>query len=198
MTARARWLAYGLFLLAAGLVGNSLLGPLVLNVIEYRYSESLISQGIGLDAVALVGAVPVAVAAGLLVLRGHRAGPVLAFVPTLFAAYMAPQYVVGPDYLGLPGNNEGFFLFHVALLVLSVALFLLAWASVDKETLGPAAADRRRSLIMFAVAAFIVVGRWLAGIADLIGGEPFSLDFVENPTAYLLIGLLDLGLVWLG
>ena len=48
---------------------------------------------------------------------------------------------------------------------------------------------------MFTVAAFIFLGRWLAGVVDLIGGEPFSVDFVENPTAYLLIGILDLGLV---
>ncbi len=41
----------------------------------------------------------------------------LAFAPATFAAYMMPQYVIGPDYLGLPGNNERAALFHPAIFV---------------------------------------------------------------------------------
>ena len=102
-----RWLAYGLFALAAGLAANSVLGPLLLDVIHYHYSESSINQGIGPDVVAHLGAAPVAVAAGVLVLRRHRARPVLAFIPATFAAYMAPQYVIGPEYLEMPGPSAG-------------------------------------------------------------------------------------------
>jgi hypothetical protein len=192
-----RWLGWGLFALGAGIALNSLLGPLALDVIEYRFSETLINQGIGLDAVALFATAPLAVVAGLLVLRGHRAGPVLAFVPATFAAYMAPQYVVGPEYLDLPGNNERFFPFHVAIFVLAVAVLLIAWRGVDRPALRPAtrASDGRRSLVLFGVAAFILLGRWLPGIVDVVGGNPRSVDYLENPTSYLLIGILDLGLV---
>jgi hypothetical protein len=52
---RFPWLAYGLFALAGGLVANSLFGPLVSETIRYHYSDSLLNQGIGLDAVALLG-----------------------------------------------------------------------------------------------------------------------------------------------
>ncbi|MBN2113422.1 MAG: hypothetical protein JW785_04770 [Acidimicrobiia bacterium] len=192
-----RWLAGGLFALGAGLAANSLLGPLLLDVIRYHYSTTLINQGIGLDAVALFGAVPVSVAAGLLLLRGHRAGPLLAFVPTSFTAYMAPQYVVGPDYVGLPGNNEQFFLLHLGLFILAVVLMFGAWQGIDRSRLQPATRrdDRWRSLVLFGVAAFILLGRWLPGLIDLVGGNPANADYVENPTAYLLIGVLDLGLV---
>jgi hypothetical protein len=86
------------------------LGPLVSETIRYHYSDSLLNQEIGLDAVALLGAAPVAEVAGLLVLRGHRAAPVLTFIPATFAAYMVPQYVVGPDYLGLPNPLHGSFI----------------------------------------------------------------------------------------
>lgn len=190
-------LGYGLIALAAGLAANSLMGPLVFEVIEYRYSTSLINQGIGLDAVALFGAVPVAVIAAVLVLRGHRAGPVLGFVPAAFAAYMTPQYVVGPEYLDLPGNNEQFFLFHLALFVLAVAMLLLAWRAVDPAGLEPSTrrSDRLRSLVLFGVAAFVLLGRWLPILPDLLSGDPTTTDYLENPTAFMLIGILDLGLV---
>ncbi|MGF1598406.1 MAG: hypothetical protein ACFCVK_15990 [Acidimicrobiales bacterium] len=186
-----------LVLLAVLLAANSVLGPLALEVIDYRYSDSLINQGIGLDAVALLGAVPLAAVAAWLVARRHPAGPVMAFIPATFAAYMAPQYIVGPDYLGLPGNNERFFPFHLALFITGIATTVLAWRTTDRSHLQPSTnnSDRRRSLALFGVVAFILLGRWLTGIIDLFGGDLTSTDYIENPTAYLLIGLLDLGIV---
>lgn len=195
--AGSRLLGAGLFLLAGGLASNSLLGPLAFEVIRYRYSESLINQGVGLDLVAILGAVPLALLAGILALRGHRAAPVLAFIPSTFALYMVPQYVVGPEYLDLPGNNERFFVFHLVLFILALALVVGSWVCIDGDSLPPrgAVSCRRRSLVLFGVAAFILLGRWLPGIIDLTAGDPTGADFLENPTAYLLIGLLDVGLV---
>ncbi len=193
----SRWLTRSSWVLALGLAANSILGPFVLDVIEYRYSESLVNQGIGLDAVALFAAAPLAIVAALLVARRHPAGPVVAFGPALFAAYMAPQYVVGPEYLTLPGNNERFFVFHLTIFVVAVATAVLAWRAIDPAALAPdnEQSDRRRSLVLFGVVAFIFGGRWLVGIVDLLGGEPTGVDYRENPTAYLLIGFLDLGVV---
>ena len=193
---QSAWLAYGLVGLAAGLVVNALLGPLFTETIRYHYSDSLINQGIAVDAVALAAAA-IGLVAALLVLRGHRAGPILAFIPATFTAYMAPQYIVGPDYVGLPGNNEQFFLLHLGLLVVAVALILAAWASVDRDWLGsvPRVSNRRRSWAMLGVAAFIALGRWLSAVLDLMSGQPSNPDYLENPTAYLLLGILDLGLV---
>lgn len=191
------WLARLLVLLAGLVAANSLSGPLALGIIEYRYSDSLINQGIGLDTVALLGAVPLAIWAAWLVTQRHPAGPVLAFIPGTFAAYMAPQYIVGPDYLGLPGNNERFFVFHIALFITGIATTVTAWRSVDRPQLRPATrqSDRRRSLVLLGVVAFIFGGRWLAGIVELLEGAPTSVDYRENPTAYLLVGVLDLGIV---
>lgn len=192
-----RGLASALLLLAALLATNALLGPLLGDVIEYRFSESLVNQGIGLDFVALVGAVPLAVVAALRIWRGGHSGLVIAFIPSTFAAYMAPQYVVGPDYLGLPGNNERFFLLHVGLLVLGSGIILAAWNAIDLGRLRPATerSDRRRSVVLFGVAAFVLLGRWLPALSDLMSGSPSNPEFLENPTSYLLIGILDLGLI---
>ena len=193
---RHRFFAYGLFVLALGLAVNSLLGPLATTTIRYRYSDSMINQAIGLDAVALFAVAPIAVVAGWLILRGHLAGPVIGFVPTTFAAYMAPQYMVGPDYLGLDGNNEQFFVFHLALFVLSGVLAIGAWSTVERSQLQPAtrASDRRRSLILAGVVIFILF-RWVPALIELTGGDPSSDAYIDNPTAFVLIGVLDLGFV---
>jgi hypothetical protein len=192
-----RLLVYALMLVAVLLGANSLLGPLATGVIRYRFSETLINQGIGLDAVALFAAVPVAVAAALLVGRRHPLGALLAFVPGTFAVYMAPQYVVGPEYLVLAGNNERFFVFHLVLFVVGLSVVALAAVVGRDYTIEPATerSDRRRSWVMVAVAAFILLGRWLPGLIGLSGGNPVMPDYLENPTSYMLIGILDLGLV---
>lgn len=193
---RKRSLVGALLALAALLAANSVLGPLLSGRIDYHYGESMTNQGIGLDAVALFVVVPVALLAARLVQREHLAGPVLAFLPGSFAAYMAPQYVIGPDYLGLPGNNEQWFLLHLHLLLLGVAVLLLAWQQVDRIHLLPAtrASDVRRTVLMLAIAAFVVL-RWFPLFPELLSGTPSSVTFVDNPTAFMLIMLLDLAIV---
>ena len=196
-TKRAAWLASGLLALAAGLGANALWGPLFAGTIRYHYGETLANQGIAVDAVALFAAAPIAIVAAVLTLRTHRAGPILAFIPATFTAYMAPQYLVGPDYLGLPGNNERFMLLHLGLMVLSVSLILLAWGNVDRSRLVPATrrSDRRRSWVLVGVAGFIAFGRWLPSVLDLMSGAPSIPDYLDNATSLMLIGTLDLGLV---
>ncbi len=193
---RDRSLLVGLLLLAVGLASNAILGPLFLGVIDYHYGESMTNQGIGLDAVALFVVAPAALMAAWLVRREHLAGPPVAFLPAAFAAYMAPQYVVGPDYTGLPGNNEQFFLLHLALLLVGIAVLLLAWQAVDRIHLLPDTreSDRRRSWVLFGAAGFILL-RWLPFLPELVQGSATSQEYLDNPTAFLLIALLDLALV---
>lgn len=193
---RKRALVAALALLAVGLGSNALLGPLAAGVIDYHYGESMTNQGIALDAVALVLVAPVALFAAWLVHRERLAGPVLAFLPGTFAAYMAPQYVIGPDYLGLPGNNEQFFLLHLLLFVLGIAVLLLTWQQVDRMHLLPDSrgSDRRRTWVLLGAAGFIVL-RWLPLLPGLVAGDLSDPAFLDNPTAFLLIAMLDLAIV---
>lgn len=192
-----RMLATATMLLGLGLAANSILGPFGLEVIRYRFSTTLINQGIGLDAVAIFAVFPVALLSAVLMWRARHPGLVIAFIPSTFAAYMLPQYVVGPDYLGISGNNEQFFPFHVGLFVLALGVAVSAWRAIEDERLRPHSrtSDRRRAVVLFGVAAFILVGRWLPALVELVAGSPTVSEYLENPTSYLLIGLLDLGIV---
>jgi hypothetical protein len=195
MGARA-WLAGGLFALGVGLVANALLGPLAVGAIEYHYSETLVNQAIGLDAVALGLAAPLGLLSAVLVLRRHPAGPVLACAPAAFAAYMMPQYVVGPDYLGLPGNNERFFALHFAVFVLAVTTGVLAWVAVREEAAVVRVPGRRAVIALLLVfPLFLLVGLHLPGFQDALSGEPSRSEYLDNPTAFWLIAFLDLAMV---
>jgi hypothetical protein len=197
-----RWFPWALFAHAAGLVLTSLSGPLAMSAIDYRYSETMLNQATGLDAFALLVVAPVAVGAGVLSLRGHRAGPLIALGPAVFALYMLVQYVIGPDYLAIDGNGERFFLWFVAQFVLSGAIAFQAWSLADT----PPTSDRqrrRRGTTLLVVAAFVVVGMYLAnGFLDAMTDFPSYVqrraeasEYDEHPTAYWIVALLDLAVV---
>ncbi|HET7724461.1 MAG TPA: hypothetical protein VFK68_07465, partial [Propionibacteriaceae bacterium] len=190
-----RWLAPATAALGLALAANSLLGPLATGVVVYHYGASMTYQGIGLDAVALVLVTPLALVAALLTSRGHRAGPVLTLGPAGFAAYMAPQYVLGPDYLGLAGNNQRAVPFHLALFVLAVAVLLGAWQAQGTHAPGTARSDRVLRWVLVGVAVFIGFGRWLPSLADAMRDHPTSGSYLDNPTAFWLVAFLDLGVV---
>jgi hypothetical protein len=183
--------------LGFALATNAVLGPLMAGVIQYRYGTSMINQAIGLDAVALLIGGPLALVAGWLTHRGHAAGPVLALAPATFAAYMMPQYVIGPDYPNRPGNNEDFAVAHIAVFVLAVAVIVAAWRGIDRSRLRPATvvSDHRRSWILFGLAAFIALGRQLPAIVQIARDPTANLAYQDNPTAFWLVAFLDLAIV---
>ena len=76
-------------------------------------------------------------------------------------------------------------------------MILTAWRTIDPGLLVPrtTTSDRRRSWVMVGLAAFIALGRSLPSALDLVSGQPSLPEYLDNPTAHLLIGTLDLGLV---
>lgn len=190
------WLVVALGALGLALAVNAVLGPLVLDVIRYRYGTSMTNQAIGLDATALILAAPLALVAAALVRRGHRLGAVVAMAPAAFAAYMAPQYVIGPDYTALPGNNEDAALGHIALFVLAVAVLVGAWRT-SRPALSQldGGADRARAWVVIGLAAFITVGRQLPAVLTVMADPGAAPAYRDNPTAFWLVVFLDLGVI---
>ena len=148
---------------AAGLVANSVCGPLVLDLIDYPFAATIENQLIGLELVSVFLVAPHCLAAGVLALRGHPATGPLAFGPAAYTAYMLVQYVVGPEYAAyVPAA-----VLQLVLFVLSLVLAVWAWSR--SAALGAAIpANRRRAygLALLALAGF-VLSRYASG---LVGG----------------------------
>lgn len=119
----------------------------------------------------------------------------LAFAPAAMAAYMLPQYVLGAHYDTIEGNNEDFFLWHLALLVLSLAVAVLAWREASLAALPRWSGRARRwgGILMLVVALFLLA-RYLPTFIDVWRGRPPA-TYEEDPIAFWIIALLDLGIV---
>jgi MFS family permease len=189
---RYGWLGLALVALGVGLIVNSLLGPLVLDAIDYPVSESLLNQTIGLEAVSLFLVAPLCVLAGVLALRGHAAAPVVALGPALYTAYMFLQYVIGPEYDYYPGVLP----LHLALFILGAGIALAAWAAVDRTRLPQMTrrSQRRYAVVLLLLAAF-VMARYLPVFIAGLSGDPLSAEYRSDVSMYWSIVLLDLGLV---
>ncbi len=118
-------------------------------------TETRRNQTIGLDAVSLIVVAPLSVAAALLVVRRHVAGAALALGIGAYTSYMLVQYILGPEYERLPGNNELLFPLYLVVFALGWIVAAAAWSSTDVERLPRSARrDRRTGRIVLPALAF--------------------------------------------
>lgn len=177
-----------LFVLAGVLVVNTLLGPLGTETIRYPITGTLLNQTIGLEVVTVGLVAPLAVTAGLLALRGHRAAPFLGFGPAAYTAYMFVQYVLGPEY----ADYTHTILFHTAVFAFSAGVTGWAWILASQQEVPQLSGRRRRTygVILLALAAFII-SRYLT----VVLGGAMPAEFAQARTFFWSIFLLDLGVV---
>lgn len=190
-----RGLGIALIGLGSGLGLNALLGPLAADVIRYRFSETLVLQGIGLDLISLALVAPLCMVLGGALLRGRRRAALPALAVSSYGAYMSIQYVIGPEYLELAGNNERFFAFHLSLFVLSLLTAVRSWTVARGVAVDSGErTDRRWGALLLGLSALLVL-RYLPAILDLAAGTPAVAEYRENPTSFFLIAFMDLGIV---
>jgi hypothetical protein len=138
---------------------------------------------------------PLAAAAGTLALRDSPVWPLLAMGPALYVAYMVPQYVLGPDYVGREGNNEAFFPLFLLLLLLALTIVVSAWRETDFDRIETSAhAERLVARVLLPIAAFLVFSRYVPLLADTMSSTPSNEEYLAGPTFLWTITLLDLGL----
>lgn len=185
-------IGYGL-----GVAMAAVLGPLVTGTIRYRVVEAIDWQITGGDIAALFLVAPAAIVAGVLLLRGHRAGVVIALAPAAFGVYTYLQLAIGGEFGVQPGNSERFFPLFLVLFV--VAGVVLVWAVGQAARMRlPQPAPRLRRVIIwvvFVLAAFLALGLHLPGLIDIIGGEPYDQVYLDSPTVYWAVKMMDLGIV---
>ncbi len=173
--------------LGFGIAVNAVLGPLVLDRIDYPVTATMRNQTIGLDAASLLVAAPLTAAVGAGIVRGWRWGPELALGPGAYAAYMFAQFIVGPDHLTYP-----------TVLVLQLAIFVggwllaaLAWHLTRKiGAVDPV--ERWHGYVAWALAGFVLL-RYVPGLIGSVDNQPLPEEAAGDPAMYWLIVLLDLG-----
>jgi hypothetical protein len=189
----------GLSSIALGVVvaTTALLGPWGVGVIHYRTSATTLNQIIGADAAAFIVVAPLAVVAGVLVLRHHPVGPVLALAPSVFVVYTYTQLIVGQEYLRLPGNNERYFPLLLGGFILAGCIAVAAWRGLDPATLPSMSPrlGRAYAVVLAVVAAYLVFGLHLPSLVDALRDEPTRTEYVSSPTPFWLVKLMDLGIV---
>lgn len=180
----ARLLGGGLLVLAALLVTGTLLGPVGFAAIHYPIpgDGALMSQLVALDVFSVAVVAPVAVCAAVLVLRRHPLGGVLALAPSVYTAYMVPQYVLGPQYLHYDDNSEAFFPLLLALFVLGWTTALLAWQQIDPAAwTPPSRRERLTGGILIPLLAIVTFTRYVPAILDAADTHPAATDYQEGP-----------------
>jgi hypothetical protein len=157
-------------------------------------TETLRNQTIGLDAVSLFFVAPLALLAALLALRGHVAAPVLALGIGAYTAYMFLQYILGPDYAHLRGNNERLFPLAILLFAAGWGVALMAWNAIDGERL-PRSRRRERLIGRFVlpVLALVAFSRYVPQLMDWMSSSPKDENYLAGPTFSWAIAMLDLG-----
>lgn len=187
-----QWLFVGIVVLAVALTGNAIAGPLLLEVVEYPFSETLVNQTIGLEAVSLGVVVPWCLVAAILLYRGHAAGRVLVIPPAAYAAYMFVQYIVGPQYL----VYRPIVVIHVAMFVLSAGLVLGAWVGSRTSPLPRLSNSRNRVVgVGVLVLALFIASRYIELFAGMWNRAALPPAYSGDPTMYWSIVFLDLGVI---
>ena len=181
-----------LLLLAGVLLANSILGPLGLDVVSYPITDSMGNQLIGLELVTSFLVMPWAASVGLIALRGDSAAPFLGFAPAAYTAYMFVQYVLGPEY----SRYSITVLAQLGIFVLAAGLMLWSWSLTRQGILPqlPASHARRSAVLLFALAAFVLL-RYAGAVAGSFTGTQIEGEFAEERTFFWSIFLLDLGIV---
>jgi hypothetical protein len=189
----SRFAGYGSIALGAGIAVSAILGPLVLRAIHFRTSANLEQQFIGGEVVSLVAVAPMATAAGVLWLRGHRLAPPLAPGPALYAVYTYITAVLGQEYPRYDGNVEKFFPLYAGLVAGGGVLAARAWRELGRTPAPVPPSRLRRALagIFLGLGSFFALA-WAQQIRLVYQGAPPQ-EYVEGPTLFWLIKLLDFG-----
>lgn len=189
-----RALACGLVAIASGLCVVALLGPLGSGLVDYRVTQTLRNQVIGLDSVSLFVVAPLALVAAKLVLQRRVLGHVLALGIGTYTSYMFVQYVLGPDYGHLAGNNELLFPLDVVLFAAGWLVAVPAWHEVDSDALRSSRRrDRAIGRVVLPLLALVAFIRYVPSLADWMSATPADRGYLPGPTFGWTIALLDLG-----
>ncbi len=185
-----------LAILSAGVLAFIALGgPLVLNLIRYRTSASVVIQVQGQDLVNLLFIAPLCLWGGILALRGSpRAGRWLILLP-LYLFYMAIAYGIAAEWSDprYTGNNERFAFLFIFLMIAGVIFLLYAMPRLKTEDAPELGAKGKLVYsILFVCLLLIFTGMWSGQILEVMRTGA-NRDYDAARTLFWTVRILDMG-----
>ncbi|MHA1991411.1 MAG: hypothetical protein ACXACX_03450 [Candidatus Hodarchaeales archaeon] len=183
---------------ALGLAILSLSGPLLLNIIEYKSSQSAIIQAQAQDFVNLILIAPISFIGGLLLIRNNEnAKYFLILVPMYSIFYTGLAYAIFPEWSHstYTGNSEQFFYLYWIIIVSGMIILLKSLSLFSPED---APDFNKRNLkiyigfMSFFLSLFVLM--WISEIQEVLLTGDSASGYSESPTIFWVIKTIDLGI----
>jgi hypothetical protein len=178
---------------SCGLAAVALFGPLGAGLIEYAVTRTVRDQLIGLDAISLFLVAPLALATARLVSRQQRLGQSLALGVGAYTSYMFLQYILGPEYGRVAGNNQRLFPLCAVLFATGWLVTLTAWHGADTASLSSRHRERLIGRVVLPLLALLAFGRYVPVLVDWMSARPTDAGYLAGPAFAWTIATLDLG-----
>lgn len=191
----SRFAPLALVALAVALATNVLLGPLGLNIIQWRVSDNGLNQTLGADGAILMLVVPTALVSAWLWRLRHRLAAPLALGTGLAALYYGVAEVLGGDYVRYAGNNERFFGLFLSVIILSWSTALVAWKALDATPPAPPRWLARSFGAVLLLAGGLIGFAWSAQLIAIALTGTVGPEYVDSPSAFWTIRIVDLGFI---
>ncbi|MFX1283887.1 MAG: hypothetical protein ACFFB5_09530 [Promethearchaeota archaeon] len=179
------------------LVFLALMGPLGLELIEHRTSQSAIYQTQGQDLINLLLLAPLCFIGGILHLQKKGSSKYfLILVGVYIFLYTGLAYGIGQEWTMYPGNVETFFWVFLVLIIGGLIL-LIGSLSMFTEDDAPDfnVKNLRIYIILMVIFLLIFSLMWFQEIIEVVlTGDTSTGSYQESPNVFWVIRYFDLGI----
>ena len=184
---------------AGALAILSLSGPLLLNIIKYKTSQSAIIQGQAQDFVNLVLIAPICFIGGILLIKNNEnAKYFLILTPIYTVFYTGIAYAIFPEWSHptYTGNSEQFFWLYWLLISSGVIILIKSYSLFTPEDTPEFNRRNLKIYISFMLIFLIIfILLWISEIQEVITtGDTSTGSYSEAPTIFWVIRTIDLGI----
>ena len=179
----------------------SILGPLLLKIIRYRWPTYSSTIVMGQDFVHLILLVPTCIIGGILKLKGNARS--IFFLITLgpYLIYQFPLRAITPewshpDYAGISATSQNYF--WLSLIVGAGGLIILADSLSKLNTLSISSKKLNTiKIIVFYLILFVLIiaALWISQILSAIADPWTNKSYLRAPTVFWWIRIFDLSIL---
>ncbi|QEE17528.1 hypothetical protein DSAG12_03365 [Promethearchaeum syntrophicum] len=177
----------------------AILGPLFLNIINYKTSQSGIWQVLGQDLANLILLAPICIVGGILHLKKREAAKYFLILPAITLIYTGLSYGIGqewnhPELLG-NYNVEKFFWIYLILIIGGLIMIIFSLPLFNQSDV-PKFNPKTIKIYALSVIVFLVLFAmmWLKEVFEVVQfGDTVSGSYSATPVVFWVIRYLDLG-----